>query len=56
MGSGGDPANIVNLCGTHGMGGRDGKGGCHDFCDNTAAGREWKIQKRAELLAYYENK
>jgi hypothetical protein len=52
-GSGSDPANIVNLCGSHGIGGHDGKGGCHDRADNSLAGRVWKEVMRCKLLDYY---
>lgn len=47
-GSGKDPANIMNLCGTHGM-----KGTCHDWADNTKEGRVWKKQYGAMLRLYY---
>lgn len=53
-GTGGHPANIVNLCGTHGMGGYNGQGGCHDWADNSLDGREWKKRKAAELEKYYK--
>jgi hypothetical protein len=52
-GRGDDPANVVNLCGSHGIGGSDNKGGCHDWADNSTAGREWKKAKRLELIEYY---
>lgn len=52
-GSGSDPANILNLCGSHGIGGRDGRGGCHDKSDNTAAGRTWKVAQGEKLAEYY---
>lgn len=48
-GPGGDPSNIINLCGTHGM-----KGTCHDWADNTKAGREWKEQYGKMLRKYYK--
>lgn len=48
-GPGGDPANIINLCGTHGM-----KGTCHDWADNTKDGRKWKEQYGKMLRKYYK--
>ena len=48
VGSGGTPLNIMNLCGTHGF-----VGTCHDWCDNTAKGREWKKGYGEMLLEYY---
>jgi hypothetical protein len=48
MGPGYDPANIMNLCGTHGF-----KGTCHDWADNEFAGRQWKKQYGAMLRLYY---
>lgn len=48
LGSGRDPANIMNLCGTHGM-----KGTCHDWADQSAEGRLWKKQYGAMLRLYY---
>lgn len=48
LGPGYDPANIMNLCGTHGC-----EGTCHDYCDNTYAGRIWKKQYGAMLKLYY---
>lgn len=48
-GSGGVPWNIINLCGTHGT------KGCHDWADNTAAGRKYMKQKAIELKKYYES-
>lgn len=53
-GTGGHPANVANLCGSHGIGGRDGKGGCHDWADNTIKGREWKKRYAVRLANYYE--
>ncbi|MGW8956646.1 hypothetical protein [Paenibacillus sp. NPDC055715] len=47
-GSGGEPWNIANLCGP-----RTETGTCHQFADDTAAGRMWKLQKRDELIEYY---
>ena len=47
-GSGRDPANIMNLCGTHGMAGT-----CHNWADNTREGRLWKKQYGAMLKLYY---
>lgn len=48
LGPGYDPANIMNLCGTHGF-----KGTCHDWADNDYAGRQWKKQYGAMLKLYY---
>ncbi|MNN38903.1 hypothetical protein D3C81_1529220 [compost metagenome] len=48
LGPGYDPANIMNLCGTHGM-----KGTCHDWADNTMEGRAYKKQYGAMLRLYY---
>lgn len=53
MGSGGVPWNILSLCGSHGIGGHDGKGGCHHWADNTEEGREWKEQQLTRLTIYY---
>lgn len=47
-GSGNDPANIALLCGPS-----VNTGTCHNFADYTAEGREWRMQKREELLEYY---
>lgn len=47
-GAGGDPANIMNLCGTHGMAGT-----CHNWADNDRDGRLWKKQYGAMLKLYY---
>jgi hypothetical protein len=52
-GSGGVPWNIIQLCGSHGIGGHNGKGGCHDWADNTLEGREWKEQQLTRLTIYY---
>lgn len=48
LGPGYDPANIMNLCGTHGF-----RGSCHDWADNTHEGRKWKKQYGAMLRLYY---
>jgi hypothetical protein len=48
MGPGYDPANIMNLCGTHGF-----RGTCHDWADQTFVGRQWKKQYGAMLRLYY---
>lgn len=48
-GPGNDPANIINLCGTHGM-----KGTCHDWADNTIEGRKWKERYGKMLRKYYK--
>ncbi len=50
-GRGDDPANIVLLCGPS-----VNSGTCHNWCDYTAAGRMWRMQKRKELEQYYERK
>ncbi|MDH2334255.1 hypothetical protein [Paenibacillus polymyxa] len=47
-GSGSEPWNIANLCGP-----RSESGTCHQFADDTAAGRAWKMSKRNELIDYY---
>lgn len=52
-GSGGEPWNIANLCGSHGIGGHNGKGGCHDWADNTAEGMDWKENYQLDLVDYY---
>ena len=48
-GRGDDPTNVVLLCGpstnTH---------TCHNFADYTAKGREWRMEKRQELISYYD--
>lgn len=49
LGSGDDPANIVLLCGPS-----TNSGTCHWFADSTAKGRQWRMNKRKELVAYYE--
>lgn len=51
LGRGDDPANIVLLCGPS-----VNTGTCHNFADYTAEGREWRMQKRKELIAYYNEK
>lgn len=48
-GRGDDPANVVLLCGPS-----VNSGTCHRFVDYTAKGREWRMQKRKELIDYYE--
>lgn len=48
-GSGSDPANVVLLCGPS-----VNTGTCHNFADYTAAGKEWRMEKRKELIDYYE--
>lgn len=47
-GSGGQPWNIALLCSPNTT-----IGTCHHFADKTADGREWSLQKRAELIEYY---
>ena len=49
LGSGSDPTNIVLLCGPS-----VNTGTCHNFADYTAKGREWRMQKREELMNYYD--
>lgn len=49
-GSGRVPWNIANLCGP-----KTQTGTCHQYCDETAAGRVWKQEKQAELIEYYTN-
>lgn len=51
LGRGDDPANIVFLCGPS-----VNSGTCHNFADYTAKGREWRMQKRKELIQYYEGR
>lgn len=48
-GRGDDPANVVLLCGPS-----VNTGTCHNFADYTAEGREWRMNKRKELIVYYE--
>src|SRR5690625_1028091 len=50
-GSGDDPANLALLCGPS-----TNSNTCHHFADYTAKGREWRMQKRKELIKYYEQK
>ena len=50
-GRGDDPANIVLLCGPS-----VNTGTCHNWADYTAVGRKWRMNKRKELIAYYERK
>lgn len=50
-GKGGDPANIVLLCGP-----KVNTGTCHHWADSTTEGREWKKTKKAELIDYYNLK
>lgn len=47
-GSGGVPWNIAYICGTHGW-----TDTCHHRIDNTAEGREWKLNYAIELVEYY---
>lgn len=49
LGRGDDPANVVLLCGPS-----VNSKTCHNFADYTAKGREWRKQKRKELVSYYE--
>ena len=48
LGSGKEPWNVALLCGP-----KVNSGTCHNFADETAAGREWKQAKRKELMKYY---
>lgn len=48
-GSGAEPWNVVLLCGPS-----VNTGTCHNFADYTAVGREWRIQKRKELMRRYQ--
>lgn len=48
-GRGDEPWNIALLCGPS-----VNTGTCHNFADYTAAGREWRMAKRKELIKYYE--
>jgi len=50
-GSGDDPANLALLCGPS----TDSRT-CHHFADYTAEGREWRMEKRKELIEYYGRK
>lgn len=50
LGRGDDPANVVLLCGPS-----VNTGTCHNFADYTSDGREWRTQKRKELIGYYES-
>lgn len=47
-GSGRVPWNIALLCGPRTL-----TGSCHQRADDTAAGRDWKIRKQADLYIYY---
>lgn len=48
-GRGDVPYNIALLCGPS-----VNSGTCHNFADYTADGREWRMAKRKELIAYYK--
>ena len=48
-GRGDQPWNVALLCGPS-----TNSNTCHNFADYTAKGREWRVQKRKELIAYYE--
>lgn len=50
-GRGDEPWNIVLLCGPS-----VNTGTCHNFADYTAEGGEWRMQKRKELIDYYESR
>ena len=47
-GRGDDPANLALLCGPSVQ-----SGTCHNFADYTSEGREWRQNKRKELLIHY---
>lgn len=47
-GSGRVPWNIALICGPRTL-----TGSCHQVCDDTADGRDWKVRKQAELYIYY---
>ena len=49
-GRGDDVTNIVLLCGP-----KVNSNTCHNFADETSAGRHWKMKKKAELEQYYSN-
>lgn len=49
LGRGDDPSNLVLLCGPS-----VNTGTCHNWADYTAEGREWRMNKRNELIDYYE--
>lgn len=51
LGSGNDPANLVLLCGPS-----VNSGTCHWWIDSTKEGRAWAMEKRKELMAYYEKR
>lgn len=48
-GRGDDATNVVLLCGPS-----VNTGTCHNFADYTTEGREWRMNKRKELIKYYE--
>ena len=47
-GRGDDPANLSLLCGPS-----VNTGTCHNWADYTAEGREWRMNKRKELIELY---
>ena len=49
LGRGDQPWNVALLCGPS-----VNTGTCHNFADYTAAGREWRMEKRKELMEFYE--
>lgn len=51
LGRGDDPANVVLLCGPS-----TNSGTCHHFADYSKKGSEWRMEKRKELIPYYENR
>lgn len=48
LGRGDDPSNLALLCGPS-----VNTGTCHWFADYTAEGREWRMNKRKELIESY---
>lgn len=50
-GRGDDKTNVVLLCGPS-----TNTGTCHNFADYTSEGREWRMEKKAELERYYETR
>lgn len=50
-GKGSEAYNVILLCGPSIQ-----NGTCHFFADHTREGREWRMNKRDELIKYYELK
>lgn len=48
QGRGDDPENLALLCGPS-----VNSGTCHNFADYTTKGKEWRMNKRKELMQYY---